>query len=374
LLKFNSTPELESSDLYQRIRPEVERILNSVVVEECAYDAPTPTKPVRALAWNLERGIKLDGIKRALNEDPRLQGRDILLLTEMDEGMARSGNRFVAQEIAQVLKLNYAFAPVYIPLQKGSGVEAEIEGENTSSIHGLGLFSPHPLKNVHAIPLPNGKDKMWGKEKRLGWLRAVIADIEHPVGTFRAVCIHLDVHCSREHRRRQMQIILDHLEALPSMPTLIGGDWNTTTFNAQTATRAILGYWRRVMMGVKNVASNHFPHPDRYFEKEMFSDLAARGYEYKSLNEPGVGTLHYHIESIEKNTNLRDWVPEWCFKFIFWAAGRVGGGVSVRLDWFAARGLRIAAGSQPMTVAGLADMDGSPLSDHDAITVELEFA
>ena len=106
------------------------------------------------------------------------------------------------------------------------------------------------------------------------------------------------------------------------MPTLIGGDWNTTTFNAQTATRAILGYWRRVMMGIKNVAKNHFPHPDRYFEKALFNDLESRGYDYQSLNEIGVGTLHYHIESIEKNTNLRDWVPEWCFKFIFWAAGR----------------------------------------------------
>ena len=69
---------------------------------------------------------------------------------------------------------------------------------------------------------------MWGKEKRLGRLRALIADIEHPVGTFRAVTVHLDAHCSRAHRRRQMQIILDHLDTLPRLPTLIGGDWNTT--------------------------------------------------------------------------------------------------------------------------------------------------
>ena len=72
---------------------------------------------------------------------------------------------------------NYAFAPVYVALQKGSGVESESEGENTKSIHGLALFSRWPMKNVHAIPLPNGKDKMWGKEKRLGYLRALIADI-----------------------------------------------------------------------------------------------------------------------------------------------------------------------------------------------------
>ena len=34
LLKFESTPEMEASELYKKIRPEVERILNAVVVSE----------------------------------------------------------------------------------------------------------------------------------------------------------------------------------------------------------------------------------------------------------------------------------------------------------------------------------------------------
>lgn len=363
---------MESSELWRHIHPQVERVMKAVVVEELAGPtaAATESDNIHALAWNLERGIRLDGIINALKNNDDLKNKDVLMLPELDHGMARSGNRFVTQEIARELKLNYAFAPVYIPLQKGSGVEAAMEGENTTSIHGLAMMSPWPMKNVHAVPLPNGKDKMWGNEKRLGWLRALVADIEHPSGTFRGVTVHLDVHCSREHRRHQMRIILDHLDTFPPMPTLIGGDWNTTTFNAQTATHAILGYWRRVMMGVKNVATNHFPHPDRYFERGMFHDLESRNYEYKSLNESGVGTLHYHIESIEKNTNLRDWVPEWCFKFIFWAAGRVGGQVSVRLDWFAGKGLRIAPETKPKTIANLVGSDGLSLSDHDAIVVD----
>jgi hypothetical protein len=127
-------------------------------------------------------------------------------------------------------------------------------------------------------------------------------------------------------------------------------------------------------MGVGNVARNHFPHPDRYFEKGLFSDLQKRGYKYKQFNEAGVGTLHYHIESIEKNTNLRDWVPEWCFKFIFWAARRVGGGVSVRLDWFAGKGIEIARSSTPKTIRDLTTDDGIPLSDHDAITLDFRLS
>jgi hypothetical protein len=171
-----------------------------------------------------------------------------------------------------------------------------------------------------------------------------------------------------------MKIILDHLDSLPPMPTLIGGDWNTTTYNAQNARRAILGYWRRVMMGVKGFVKNHLPHPDRYFERRLFGELESRGFDYKTLNENGVGTLHYDIDSIEKNTSLRDWVPEWCFPFIFWAARRVGGRVSVRLDWFAGKGVEMAVGTSPKTVGNLIDAEKNPLSDHDAIILDFVYS
>lgn len=370
LLKYESIEETEKSSVYRKIKLEVERILNAVVQENFAPKISEKVDYVSALAWNIERGNRYAGIVDALENDSDLKNKDLLLLTELDYGMARSGNRFVARELARELKLNYAFAPVYIALQKGSGVEEFVEGENTNSLHGLALFSKYPIKNVHAVPLPNGKDKMLGKEKRLGHLRALIADIEHPIGDFRAVSLHLDAHSSRKHRHLQMKIVLDHLETLPNLPTLIGGDWNTTTYNAQSANRAIAGYFRRVLMGVKTVVKNHYPHPDRYFEKNLFQELEARGYDYKNLNEIGVGTLHYHVESIEKNTNLRDWVPEWCFPFIFWAGRRVGGRVSARLDWFAGKGIEIALGTKARTIGNLFDAENVPLSDHDAIALD----
>jgi endonuclease/exonuclease/phosphatase family metal-dependent hydrolase len=370
LLTFESTPELYASSIWKEIREEAERVLNAVVVEEFADTQYDASQVISALAWNIERGIVFDGIADALQNHQDLRNKDLLLLTELDYGMARSGDRFVAQEIAKALKMNYVFAPVYIALQKGSGVEAEMEGENTKSIHGLAMFSKWPMRNAHAIPLPNGKDKMWGKEKRLGSLRALFADIDHPTGNFRAVTVHLDAHCSRAHRQMQMRLILDHLESLDPLPTLIGGDWNTTTFNSQSSTRAIMGYWRRVFMGPKNVAQNHLPHPERFFEKPLFDMLERRGYNFRDLNNIGEGTLHYHVESIEKNTNLRDWVPEWCFPFIFWAANRVGGSVSGRLDWFAGTGLELAPNTSPKTIGSLVDKDGTPLSDHDAISLD----
>ena len=73
LLKFESTPEMEASGLYAKILSDVERLMNAVVVEDMSpvqsagfspyeRDKSRTLNPVKALAWNLERGIRFDGI------------------------------------------------------------------------------------------------------------------------------------------------------------------------------------------------------------------------------------------------------------------------------------------------------------------------
>lgn len=369
---FASSPEMEASAIYQRIRPQIERVLNSVVEENFAPPFAEKTDRVRAAAWNIERGIQIKGILDALENHADLRGKDLYLITELDDGMARSHNLNIPREIAEKLKLNYAFAPKYIALNKGSGVEAFVEGENTKALHGIAIFSRYPMQNVHSIPIPSGKDKMAGKEKRLGGTRALVAEIEHPSGLFRAAVVHLDAHSSRRHRVLQMKTLLDHLDTLPKLPTIIGGDWNTTTHNSQNATRAIMGYWRRVFMGAKNVANNHYPFPERFFEKELFDTLEKRGFEFEKFNETGAGTLHYDMDSFEKNTNLGDWVPAWCFPWIRWAMEKVGGKCSLKLDWFTGKNIRLAPDSQPKVVGHLQDANGTPLSDHDAIVLDFQ--
>jgi endonuclease/exonuclease/phosphatase family metal-dependent hydrolase len=373
LARFDSTRALKSSTLYARLRPEIERVRGSVIQENFADDEDsvritTGRGAIRATAWNIERGKRLAGVVAVLKDHPVLRGSDVLLLTELDYGMARTQNLFVAREIAEALGLNYVFAPCYIALNKGSGLESEVEGENALALHGNALFSRHPLRRAHSVALPNGKDKMRGKEKRLGSQRAVVADIEHPLGSFRAVSLHLDAHSTQAHRARQMRLVLAHLATLkPELPTLVGGDWNTTTYNSRRATYAILGYFRRVAMGVGNVVKNHYPHPDRWFERELFREIGQRGYVYRELNALGAGTLHYDVTDIAVNSGMRDWVPGWCFPFITWALSKHEGRCSLKLDWFAGRGVRPVA--PPQVVGDLTDGAGA-LSDHDAIVLD----
>lgn len=368
LARFDSTQELEESALYRSLKPELDRILERVWQEDFA--APTVSRnadDLRAVAWNIERGMRLDDVIQCLRDHPMLVHPDILLLSELDWGMARTDNRFVAREIASALRMNYAFAPCYVALTKGAGKEKDAGGENRESLHGNALMSRYPIRRAHSLAMPNGKDKMKGAEKRIGSQRAVIADIEHPAGMLRAVSLHLEAHSSQRHRYLQMRQLLRHLETLqPKLPVLIGGDWNTTTHNASRAVYSILGYCRRVLMGVRHVVAHHYPYPDRWFERRLFRELESSGYQYRDFNTAGECTLHYNVRDLAANLNMREWVPGWCFWFINWALERTGGSCSMKLDWFAGKG--VTAVAPAVVVPGL-EAGGRPVSDHDPIVV-----
>jgi endonuclease/exonuclease/phosphatase family metal-dependent hydrolase len=368
--RFETTRDLERSALYRQIKPEIQAVLDEVWQEELtlpASKAVRPRSPIRAVAWNIERGMCADAVAHLLRHHPELKDADILMLSELDWGMARTGNRFIARDIAEAVGMNYAFVPCYIALTKGAGIEKNVAGENEESLHGNALFSRFPLHRVHSLALPNGKDKMRGAEKRIGCQRAVIADVQYSECTFRVVSLHLDAHSSQRHRHLQMRVLLNHLETLvPKLPTVIGGDWNTTTHDASRALFSILGYFRRVLMGVRHVVANHYPYPERWFERRLFRELERHGFDYKALNMPGACTLHYDVRDIAANLNMGEWVPQWCFWFINWALQRTGGACAMKLDWFAGSGIQ---SEEPASViSGLLE-DGRPVSDHDPIVL-----
>src|ERR1044071_4695299 len=370
LAQFNSTKALMASPLYAKLQPEIERVLTSVAQENFAPSVPVNSSLspfIRATAWNIERGMRFESIMRVFEEHPLISRSDILLLTELDYGMARTDNRFVAREIAEKLKLNYVFSPCYINMNKGSGLEVHTTGENTQALHGNAVFSRYPLTRAHLLALRNGKDKRRDNEKRLGSQTATIADVLHPSGTIRLVSLHLDAHSTQRHRHRQMKLVLDHLETLrPQLPVLIGGDWNTSTYNSRRAVYTIMGFFRRVMMGVGNVIRNHYVHPERWFERGLFKELEKRGYDYRNLNEPGAGTFPYDVKDLAVNTNMGDWIPQWCFWFLNRALEPHGGRCSLKLDWFAGKGITPDSENRPRVIYNLDDEAGK-LSDHDAI-------
>src|SRR5437867_9882070 len=138
LARFETTTALEQSNIYKKLETEIEDVLNQVWQEQ-ATDPPKSNRiesPIRAVAWNIERGMRTDAVARLFRQHPELKDADILLLSELDWGMARTGNRFIARELSESLGMNYAFAPCYLALTKGAGVENSAAGDNEQSIHG----------------------------------------------------------------------------------------------------------------------------------------------------------------------------------------------------------------------------------------------
>ena len=204
-LRCKSTAELESLSSYRALEPDIRRVLDKLYCGNFSRGPAPARSRYRFVAWNLERGIELSGQLHALRTHPYLAGADVYLLTEADVGMARSGNRAVAQEVARELGLHYSFAPCYLNLSKGAGLERMADGENDLGLHGNAILSRYPIRSVRPIRLKNGIDKMAGREKRLGRQAALAAEIVFPNYRATAVTVHLDANSSQTHRADQMR-------------------------------------------------------------------------------------------------------------------------------------------------------------------------
>ncbi len=385
LARCRNSAELFGSGLYRQLAPDIRRVLDTPEMGNFRHTQETAParRQYRFVAWNVERGTQFHGQVEALRTHPVLREADVLLLTETDSGMVRSGNRNVARDLASALGMQYAFVPCYLNLTKGSGIEQDLEGANTLGLHGNAILSRYPMGNIRPIFLENGVDIMASREKRIGRQAAIAADILFPNATMTAVSVHLDAQSTQRHRYLQLRDVLDTLPshaAFQSHPShaafqshdrkgvVIGGDWNTSTYNSSRALHAILGFWLRVLMGVDNVIRNHYLHPYRHFERDLFRLLEERGFDYRACNCLGEHTVSYDVEDLRATKALRDWVPGWCFHFIRWSLRNHGGRCPVKLDWFATRGVSCR---NPLVVHDVREGRAVPLSDHDAIAVDV---
>jgi endonuclease/exonuclease/phosphatase family metal-dependent hydrolase len=267
----------------------------------------------------------------------------------------------MVRAMAMELGFCYLFAPCYLSLVKGSGVEYHVPGENELGLHGNAILSRYPIRHARAISLKNGIDKMRGREKRLGRQAAPMAEIDFPGYTVTVAAVHLDMQSSQRHRRHQMRQIL---AAVPEAgPVVLGGDWNTSTYDSSRALFSIVGFWRRVLMGVDYTIRNHYLHPERWFERRLFRLLESGGFDYRECNVMGEHTSYYDITDPRALGSLGEWVPGWCFHFIRWALRQHGGRCPFKLDWLATRDL---CTDNPRVLHHYAR-----LSDHDPVGIDI---
>lgn len=364
-LTCRSEQELTCHPDFVPVAAQIQRIMDTHHFSDHRVDHAPAKQSYRFLAWNIERGRQYDAQVRAFKQHPYLRECDVILITEADAGMARSDNRMVAESLAQELGMQQVFSPCYLALGMGSGIERDIQGSNAFGLHGNAILSRYPMRDIRVIPLKNGVDKMAHREKRIGRQVAIAATIDFPNLSVDAVTVHLDAQSTQRHRAEQLREILTRVKPGPA---ILGGDWNTSTYNSSSAFMAIMGFWLRVFMGPGNVIRNHYLHPERWFERRIFRALERNGYEYSQSNVMGERTAYYDMLSPAAVRNLGEWVPHWCFAFIRWALRNHGGRCPLKLDWFATRGLRP---ERPVVPHEFREGLEVPMSDHDPVGVDI---
>ncbi|MFM1920417.1 MAG: hypothetical protein RLZZ303_2051, partial [Candidatus Hydrogenedentota bacterium] len=200
--------------------------INAVELDN-SHDAAAPRERLRVVAWNMERGRHWQEGVNLLQEHPLLRNADLLLLTEMDIGMARSDNANTTREVAQALGMNYAYAVEFIELSLGkpSDLTTVREPENAVGYHGNAILSRYPLTQVRALRFPGIEQWYGSDEHRLGGRNAVLAEIAVGGQTITVAVTHLESGITDgAFREREVRLLLEELEQhAAGKPVILGG-------------------------------------------------------------------------------------------------------------------------------------------------------
>jgi endonuclease/exonuclease/phosphatase family metal-dependent hydrolase len=292
----------------------------------------TKNGPLRVAYWNVQRFHHFQACCALIGR----VAPDILLLGELDIGMARTEQRHCVREAAAALGANYVYGTEFLEL--GLGDESEQRrhagSRNDVGFHGNGILSPLRLEAPALIRLETDGDWFDGRhgERRVGGRCAVAASVAMGAMRIAVVSVHLESHSGPALRAEQMRRLFDAIdEFAPGQPVVIGGDLNTSTF-----TRTATGQAFDVAAAVRE-DPRRLIEPERY--EPLFELARARGYEWRAANAVG-------------------------------ATERVPAGETAMLghiDWLLVRGLDV---SGPAIVRALDDR-GDMISDHELIVATI---
>ncbi|MEW6631384.1 MAG: endonuclease/exonuclease/phosphatase family protein [Pseudomonadota bacterium] len=284
------------------------------------------------MAWNVERLRHIDAIAATIAG----QRADVVLLSEVDKGMVRSGNGNPLSRLADSLGHAFAYGVEFLELGNGNETEQAANGkaDNAEGFHGNAITSAVPLLRPFLVRLDaagawflpeHGQPRIGGRMALGG--QVMVGDRRVTV-----VSAHLENRTDPAGRADQTRNLLDAIDRYDAdAPVLIGGDFNTLTATYPERNDDPAAWRARIA-----AEPNRLICPDRH--EPLFAVMAERGYGWRDAN------------TLDRPTQRR-------------AAGDptpVG-----RVDWFFTRSL---AASAPATLPALLP-DGSPSADHDALVV-----
>lgn len=279
---------------------------------------------LRVAALNAERLGDPEAVRRMIDA----AGAHLVLLSEVDVGMARSGNVHTIRDLIGSSPWSYLYGVEFVELDLGDRDEMRRHAgaRNACALHGNAIVSALALDRPHLIPLE--ESGLWfkgfdGAQRRIGGRIALAARV---IGTPRplwCVSLHLESKTDPADRRNQIRNLLRALDDIaPNEACIIGGDCNTKALPRGEGERALV-----------------LEQPER--DEPLFADLRAAGFSWADANLPAPtqrdGPTKTHPRPFGK------------------------------LDWFFVRGV---APENPQIVPSV-DRQGRPISDHEMLTVDL---
>ena len=267
--EFLSFDELVEAEQKDPLPPELAKkleilVATPIVSNEAYYEGAKPKHPsspelgpyLRAILWNIERGIQFDPIRIALSEpdkfdqvlaerkDPKtkpltpdelkvvkqqldlLQPADLLILNEVDYGVSRTDYRDVGGSLAKALRMNYAYGvefleldPLNLGLEKVQLDDPEAQADIQKSfdvdksrylgMHGTAVLSRYPIRKAVLRPLPVCYDWYASEKKEVSKLEE---------GRRKGANLAFMERISREIRRGGRTVLIVEL-AVPESPT-----------------------------------------------------------------------------------------------------------------------------------------------------------
>lgn len=287
---------MRSPEIAPALKQKTDALLNTpFIYKDHSLDSNKPQSVIlpqlgptlRVASWNIERGFKLDQIVKILTpsqvgdvdtpEDINDQAAwlaksQVILLTEVDNGMNRTQYRNTAFQLASSLHMSAVYGVEFLelgPLHLSNRIHAmapeekkqfkideyAINPQKYLGLHGSAILSKYPILNVQIIRLPDGYDWYHGEQNKLSSLEkvkrkaadaiflenmlteirwggrmALVVDVaipELPEKKATFVVVHLENRAKPIARQVQMEYLLNALKSRHN-PIVIGGDWNTT--------------------------------------------------------------------------------------------------------------------------------------------------
>jgi endonuclease/exonuclease/phosphatase family metal-dependent hydrolase len=383
LLQFKTFRDLRSSSFFNAHKAEICALLDAPRIIESETASARLQSFLRVVEWNIERGVRLEGIIAALNTHPLLRYADLLLLNELDIGMARSANIDVPLALSRAIDANAVFGTEYLELTKGTADELDLPGENSSALHGNAILSRYPILNPQLIRLPRCENNFESAERRIGGRLLLIADLAVPDRPVSVATTHLDVVNSPRCRGRQMRAALQAIEshiarsnADQSPAVIVGGDLNTHTFSRGGRLNAIRNTLA-ILAGNPERLKHRLRNPEK--REPAVREFRRFGYGVDRVNDR-TPTSRSVVSRLDDSSRLPWFLKSWVRRRV----GPEGVLLEFRLDWLGQKRLGVleqgeiidsitgeaSVGAQ--TISGLS-INGQPLSDHDPILVDLSW-